>query len=76
MFQGYPFDPTFGSFRVIRTSFTLGELDSLGELVFLGGVWSVDTVSRCTTSLSIGRASVFVSDALLFFPLSHHPLYI
>jgi hypothetical protein len=51
--------------------FTLDELISLVkvfrlfrlEWIFLG-VQSVDTVSRCTTFLSIGRASVFVMPCL------------
>jgi hypothetical protein len=58
----FTFDPTFGSFYLIRISFTLAELVSLvkvfrsfeleqmfvgvSELVFQ----SVDTVDRCTTS--------------------------
>jgi len=39
------------------------------EWIFLG-VQSVNTVDRCTTSLSIGRASVFMMPSFFFSKLS------
>jgi len=51
------FDPTFGSFTLLKTGFTLGEPVSLVkvfrlfilEQIFFG-VLSVDTVGKCTTT--------------------------
>jgi hypothetical protein len=52
--RDYCIGSNFGTFYLIRTVFTLGELVSLVkvfrlEWIFLG-VQSVDTVGRCTTS--------------------------
>jgi hypothetical protein len=65
--RDYCIGSNFWKFYVIRTSFTLDEPVSLMkvfrlfrlERIFLG-VQSVNTVGRCTTSLSIGRASMSV----------------
>jgi hypothetical protein len=63
----YCIGSNFWKFYLMRTGFTLCELVSLVKVFRLlrlernfFGVQSVDTVGRCTTSLSIGRASVFV----------------
>ncbi len=65
--RDYHIRSNFGKFYLIKTGFTLGEpvcwvkvfrLFKLEHMFF--GVQSVDRVGRCTTSLFIGRASVFV----------------
>jgi len=48
-----------GKLRCDKEQVSLSSWNSRHLLVFLG-VQSVDTIGRCTTSLSIGNASVFV----------------
>jgi hypothetical protein len=73
---GHCIGSNFWKVYLVRISFTLGEPNSLVKVVRLFrlerivfGVPSVDTVARCTTSLPIGRASVFVMPCFYYFAI-------
>ncbi len=78
--RDYRIGSNIWKFYLIRIGFTLGEPVSLvkvlklfrSERIFFN-VQSVDTVGRCTTSLSIGRARVLVMPCFTYPP--HYSIF-